>query len=56
METFYYAQISQDGICIAVTQAAGEIDLDSMIRIDSFDMLCLDKLWTGSEWIDPPPQ
>jgi hypothetical protein len=51
---FYYAQIDENSICIAVTQAAGEIDLPNMIPIAFLDESLLGKLWQDGQWMDFP--
>ena len=53
--TFYYAQITSDQICFAVTQPAGPINQPDMIPISSYDTSLLGKIWTNGEWLDPPP-
>jgi hypothetical protein len=53
--SFYYAQIDDDQICFAITQAAGLITQADMIPITSYDTSLLDKIWTNGEWLDPPP-
>jgi hypothetical protein len=54
MEPFYYAQISINNQCYAVTQTAGEINQQDMIRIDSYDLSLLGKTWQDGQWISPP--
>jgi hypothetical protein len=54
MENFYYAQITEENICYAVTQTSGIIIQDDMIAIDSYNLDLLGKLWTGTEWVDNP--
>ena len=39
----YYAQIDENGICYAVTQAAGAIEQGDMIEIASLDKSLLGK-------------
>jgi hypothetical protein len=53
MEIFYYAQIDGNSICYAVTQTAGEIIQNDMIRINSYDINLLGKKWENGTWVDP---
>ena len=53
-QPYYYAQIDDDGICCGVSQLSGEVDYDNMIRLESYDMSLMGKLWTGTEWIENP--
>lgn len=54
MAPFYYAQINAQNVCFAVTQTAGEIIQDDMLRIDSYDTSLLNKIWENGVWVDPP--
>lgn len=47
----YYAQIDEDGICVAVTQAAGELIGPQFVPLESLDVSVLDMRWTGSAWV-----
>lgn len=51
---FYYAQVDLSSICIAVTQASGEIHQPNMIQISFLDESLLGKLWQDGQWVDPP--
>lgn len=42
----YYAQINQDRIAYAVTEAAGQIDAPDMIALESFDTSVIGKRYT----------
>lgn len=50
----HYAQINVDGICIGVSQLAGEVAAEHMIEIDSYDEKLLGKRWNGTAWEDVP--
>ena len=50
----YYAQIDENGICYAVTQAAGAIEQGDMIEIASLDKSLLGKKRVGDIWEDVP--
>lgn len=43
---FHYAQLNENGICIAVSTLAGEVTADNLIRLDTYDT---DKLWRKYE-------
>lgn len=49
---FYYAQVDENGVCICVSQLAGEVDQPDMIRLDEFDASVLGKRWDGENWND----
>lgn len=53
-QPYYYAQIDDDGICCGVSQLSGEVEHDNMIRLESYDMSLMGKLWTGTEWVENP--
>ena len=50
----YYAQIDENNICFAVTQAAAGIESSSMIPIQGLDTELLGKKWTGEGWEEVP--
>ena len=52
----YYAQLNDDGLAIAVTDAAGPLSGSNMISLGSLDSSVLGRRWTGTEWqdVDPP--
>ena len=50
----YYAQIDENNICFAVTQAAAEIESSNMIPIQGLDTELLGKKWTGEGWEEAP--
>lgn len=60
MEQFIYAQLDKDGYCCGISQLAGEVDYDNMVRIDSYDMSYLeqkyDGVWTGEYRPKPEPK
>ena len=53
-QPYYYAQITDDGICCGVSQLSGEVEHDNMIQLESYDMSLMGKLWTGTEWVENP--
>lgn len=51
----YYAQINQERIAYAVTEAAGQIDAPNMIALESFDTSVIGKRHTEQgAWEDVP--
>jgi hypothetical protein len=50
----FYAQINEQGICFAVTQAAEIISQADMIGLDFYDRSLLGKKWTGDSWEEVP--
>ena len=51
----HYAQINQDRIAYAVTEAAGQIDAPDMIALASFDTSVIGKRYTEQgDWEDVP--
>lgn len=53
-QPYYYAQITDDGICCGVSQLSGIVEHDNMIQLESYDMSLMGKLWTGTEWVENP--
>lgn len=52
----YYAQINQDGLCVAVTQASGELSGGQFVPLQLLDVSLLDMKWTGSAWEEVPQE
>lgn len=50
---YYYAQINEDNICFAVSQLSGEMSQPDLIRLETFDLSLLGKIWNGAEWLSP---
>lgn len=50
----YYAQIDENNICIGVSQHPEEINREDLIKINSYDISLLRKIWQDSEWIENP--
>mgnify|MGYP001371903855 CR=1 FL=1 len=49
-----YAQINEDGICVAESQLSGPVEAQHMIPIPAADGSYLGKKWDGDEWQDGP--
>lgn len=50
----YYAQIGQNSIVVAVTETAGAIDAEDMIKIESFDESLLGMLYSNGQFVPAP--
>lgn len=50
----YYAQIDENNICFAVTQAAEVVSSLDMIPIQGLNTELLGKKWTGEDWEEVP--
>jgi hypothetical protein len=48
----YYAQIDSDGFVVAVTQTSGEINLPTMIQINSLDTSLFSKKYINGVFVD----
>ena len=58
---FYYAQINENNICIGVSQLSGEVNLPSMVFLDTYDSSLLGKQYNNGAWEEmaqpePTPQ
>lgn len=51
---FYYAQLNEDYIAVAVNQVTSEIDAPGVIALDRFDVSVIGKRWTGTHWESIP--
>lgn len=49
---FYYAQVNEEKICFSVSQLAGEVMREDMIRLEDYDVSLLGKRWDGENWLD----
>lgn len=51
---FIYAELDEQNICIAVSELAGEVNNDTMIRLESFDTSLLGKKYVNGVWEEVP--
>ena len=51
---FFYAQLNEDSIAVAVIQVTSEIDAPGLIALDRFDTSVIGKRWTGTHWESVP--
>ena len=52
--TYNYAQINNEGICIAISALTGQVQADNLIAIPNYDETLLGKIYTNGIWQDPP--
>lgn len=49
--SFYYAQINEENICIAVSELSGDMsEYSNLLKIESFDTSLMGKKWNGTDW------
>lgn len=51
-----YAQIDAAGLCVGVSELAGQVQAPHMVEIDRAEPFYLGKLWTGKAWTDAPAE
>lgn len=49
---WFYAQLA-DGVCTSVTEAAGPLEGEHLVRLDALDTSLLGQVWDGEEWSSP---
>lgn len=54
MNCYFYAQLDENNICIAVSQLSGEINQVNMIRLDNYDDSVLCKKYNNGVWEEVP--
>ena len=47
---FFYAKLNEDNICIGVSQLSGEVNLPSMILLETYDVTLLGKRYNDGVW------
>lgn len=47
---FYYAQLNDLNICVAVSQLSGEVNLPNMISLESQDVDLIGKKYNNGVW------
>lgn len=47
---FYYAQVDEEGICVAISQLPGEVVSDSLILLAQYDLALLGKKYKDGIW------
>ena len=51
---YYYAQIDESNICIAVSDLSGPVTADNMLRLETYDISLLGKKYNNGVWADMP--
>lgn len=55
----FYAQLNEEKMVVGVSELSGDVILENMISISSYDLSLLGKIWDGKKFIDnpnPPPE
>lgn len=50
-----YAQINPAGLCVGVSELAGEVLAADLIEIEAFDVALIGKRWDGAAWLAVVP-
>ena len=53
---YFYAQLDQDGVCMGISQLAGEVEAAHMIAIEDFDIGLLGRVYEDGQWSEKPVQ
>ena len=51
---YYYAQIDENNICIAVSDLSGKVTADNMLRLETYDTSLLGKKYNNGVWEKVP--
>ena len=51
---YYYAQIDENNICIAVSDLSGKVTADNMLRLEIYDTSLLGKKYNNGVWEEVP--
>ena len=51
---YYYAQIDENNICIAVSDLSGKVTADNMLRLEKYDTSLLGKKYNNGVWEEVP--
>ena len=51
---YYYAQIDENNICIAVSELSGKVTADNMLRLETYDTSLLGKKYNNGVWEEVP--
>ena len=53
---YFYAQLDQDGVCVGISQLAGEVEAAHMISIPDFDTGLLGQAYSDGQWGERPTE
>lgn len=51
---YYYAQIDENNICIAVSDLSGKVTAGNMLRLETYDTSLLGKKYNNGVWEEVP--
>ena len=51
---YYYAQIDENNICIAISDLSGKVTADNMLRLETYDTSLLGKKYNNGVWEEVP--
>ena len=51
---YYYAQIDESSICIAVSDLSGPVTAANMLRLETYDINLLGKKYNNGVWEEVP--
>ena len=52
--SYFYAQIDENNICIAVSYLSGKVTADNMLRLETYDTSLLGKKYNNGVWEEVP--
>ena len=52
--SYFYAQIDENNICIAVSDLSGKVTADNMLRLETYDTSLLGKKYNNGVWKEVP--
>ena len=52
--SYFYAQIDENNICIAVSDLSGKVTADNMLRLETYDTSLLGKKYNNGVWEEVP--
>lgn len=47
-----YAQLDNNNVCIGISQLSGEVQMENMLQIKSYDVTILGKKYEDGKWIE----
>lgn len=51
---YYYAQIDENNICIAISDLSGKVTAGNMLRLETYDTSLLGKKYNNGVWEEVP--
>lgn len=52
--SYFYAQIDENNICIAVSDLSGKVTAGNMLRLETYDTSLLGKKYNNGVWEEVP--